>query len=145
MDYPKYQLTASVSLMDFRFLSEGRNGTVSKMVQFKELPDGEVYNLAFGDEITTDTIDDLTITNNGDTPIILATVALAVYEFTAAYPDKYVYFSGSTVSRTRLYRMGIARNLKELLETFIIYGRIDDHWEIFELNKEYLSYLVKRK
>jgi hypothetical protein len=129
MDYPKYQLTASVSLMDFRFLSEGRNGTVSKMVQFKELPGGEVYNLAFGDEITTDTIDDLTITNNGDTPIILATVALAVYEFTAAYPDKYVYFSGSTVSRTRLYRMVLHEILKSFwkhllfMEGLMITGR----------------------
>jgi hypothetical protein len=55
---------------------------------------------------------------------VLATVAQSVYDFTLLHPDKFVLFMGSSQSRTRLYRMAITRNYKELSETFRIFGAI---------------------
>jgi hypothetical protein len=62
----------------------------------------------------------LSISNNGDSPKVLATVASTVYAFLERYPDAYVFATGSTNSRTRLYRMGISANYLEIRKDFNI-------------------------
>ena len=94
------------------------------IVYFKETNDPEVYNLAFGNLLPNGGVDDYTRNDNKDRNKIMATVADIVYEFTARYPDKYVFFKGSTPGRTRLYRMALSLNFSLLNIDFEIYGAI---------------------
>ena len=106
----------------------------------------DVYNLAFGDkDLTTGEIDDTVISNNEDSEKVLATVVATVYAFTDKYPDTWIYATGSTKSRTRLYRMGIARFLSEVYEDFEVFGERNNDWEVFQKDVEYDSFLVRRK
>ena len=68
-----------------------------------------------------------------------------MYAFTDKYKEAQVYASGSTKSRTRLYRMGITKYLEEVLKDFIIYGETENNWELFCKDIEYIGFLVKRK
>jgi hypothetical protein len=114
----RYELRAEESLMVFEFASEGPKGKIRKLVQFGETNLKGLYNLAFGDvNVTTGEINDSIITNNGDSKKVLATVVATVYAFTDKYPDAWIYATGSTKSRTRLYRMGLTRYLSEITET----------------------------
>lgn len=80
---------------------------------------------------------------------VLATVAIAVYEYTSRYPERSIIFSGSTTARTRLYRMAIVKNFEELSADFIIYGVVEHNGGAsrvpFVSNKEYLAFIVERK
>ncbi len=67
-----------------------------------------INNLAFGDKNhLTGEIDDRIVTDNGDSEKVLATVVAAVYSFCDHFPDVWIYATGSTAARTRLYKMGI--------------------------------------
>ena len=107
MKFDKYSLKAEDSLTVFEFVSEGPNGLIRKIIHFQVTNQPDVYNLAFGDKnADTGEIDDLVISNNGDTDKVLATVVGALYAFFDKHPDAFVYATGSTQARTRLYRMG---------------------------------------
>ncbi len=119
MHLDKYPIEASPNSSVFEFVSEGRNGSISKFVQFQPIGDPDLFNLAFGDKnITTGSLDDLAISNNGDTEKVLATVVAAVIAFTDKNPDAILYATGSTPSRTRLYRIGITKFYSEV-ENFL--------------------------
>lgn len=108
--------------------------------------DSDIYNLAFGDyDETTGTIDDKVITNNDDSLKVLSTVASTLYVFTDKHPNVWVYATGSNALRTRLYRIGIANNLAEIILDFDVYGLLKDKWVIFEKGINYEAFLVKRK
>jgi len=105
-----------------------------------------LYNLAFGDkDHSTGEIDDKVISNNGDSEKVLATVVATVYAFTDKYPESWIYATGSTKARTRLYRMGISKYLNEVTSDFEILGQLGDDWEDFEGGKDYEGFLVRRK
>jgi hypothetical protein len=105
-----------------------------------------VYNLAFGDkDLATGEIDDTVISNNDDSEKVLATVVATVYAFTDKYPDTWIYATGSTKSRTRLYRIGIARFLLEVYKDFEVLGERNNDWEVFQKDVEYESFLVRKK
>ena len=73
--------------MSYEFISEGPKGLIQKMVQFKQTNLKNVYNLAFGDKNhETGEIDDLVISNNGDSEKVLSTVVATIYAFTDKYP-----------------------------------------------------------
>lgn len=104
MKLPKYQLRADDELAVYRFTSEGPRGLIFKRIQFTLLNQDNVFNLAFGDEHpVSGELDDLTISDNGDSEKVLATVVSAVYAFFDRNPAAWVYLSGSTRARTRLY------------------------------------------
>lgn len=146
MKLPRYQLRSSENLMTFEFNSIGPKGNIVKLIQYSETNLKGVYNLAFGDkDIHTGQIDDNVISNNGDSEKVLATVVASVYAFTDQHPDAYVYATGSTFARTRLYRMGISKYLDEVIEDFDIYGEFDGDWHPFGREVDYMSFLVKRK
>ena len=133
-------------MMSFEFVSEGINGVIHKLVQYKKTNVKDVYNLAFGDkDLATGDIDDLVISNNGDSEKVLATVVATVYAFTDKYPSAIIYATGSTNARTRLYRMGIAKYFTDVTNDFEILGETDDDWEQFKLNTNYNGFIVKRK
>jgi hypothetical protein len=146
MNLPKYPLASSDRMMTFEFVSEGPKGLIHKLVRFQPTNLKSIYNLAFGDkDHTTGEIDDATISNNEDSEKVLATVVATVYAFTDKYPDLWIYATGSTKSRTRLYRMGITKYLSEVSEDFEVLGERNDDWETFQKDVEYEGFLVRRK
>jgi len=133
-------------MMTFEFISEGPKGLIHKLVRYQLTNLKGIYNLAFGDkDLTTGEIDDTVISNNEDSEKVLATVVATVYAFTEKYPDTWIYATGSTKSRTRLYRMGITRFLSEVYEDFEVLGERNGDWEAFQRDVEYESFLVRRK
>ena len=146
MKLPKYPLASSDKMMTFEFISEGSKGLIHKLVRYQPTNLKDVYNLAFGDkDHATGNIDDTVISNNADSEKVLATVVATIYAFTDKYPDVWIYATGSTKSRTRLYRMGISKFLSEVDEDFEVLGELNDNWDIFRKNVEYEGFLVRRK
>lgn len=146
MSLPKYALASSDKMMTFEFVSEGSKGLIHKLVRYQPTNLKDLYNLAFGDkDFETGDINDKVISNNGDSEKVLATVVATVYAFTDKYPNSWIYATGSTKARTRLYRMGISRFLEEVKIDFEILGELGDDWEEFKTGIEYEGFLVRRK
>jgi len=93
----------------------------------------------------TGDINDLAVTNNGDTEKVLATIIAALYVFFDNYPAAYVYATGSTEARTRLNRMGITKFYEDMQIDFYLYGQVGDNYPEFELGKDYEGFLAQRK
>ena len=145
MLFPQYELKADEKLEVFEFVSIGIKGEITKIIQFLRISD-HLYNLGFGDKnAKSGEISDIIVSNNGDSRKVLATVAASVYAFTAKYADALVYATGSTKSRTRLYRIGITNNLEEILKDFEIFGLREGEFEKFIKGVEYQGFLVKRR
>ncbi len=147
MKYPRYEYSTEPELNIFEFESIGPKGKIIKLVQYTEMNIKGYYNLAFGDlDVITREINDGVITNNGDGTKVLATVVSTVYAFTGKYPEAYIFATGSSEARTRLYRMGITNNLEELKNDFYVYGlRNDETFEPFIVGEDYLGFLITRK
>jgi hypothetical protein len=80
MHIDKYQFKADEKFIRFEFISEGPKGAIRKFIEFQRTTEPDVYNLAFGDKHPGG-IDDLAVSDNGDTEKVLATVVAAVYTF----------------------------------------------------------------
>ncbi len=146
MNLPRYELKAEKSLMVFEFTSEGPKGQIPKLIKFSETALKGFYNLAFGDKnLESGDIDDTVVSNNGDSEQVLATVVSAVFAFTEEQKDAWVYATGSSKSRTRLYRMGISKYFGEVKDDFLIFGLRNGEWEDFTKEVEYTAFLVRRK
>lgn len=147
MKHAKYRCRAEDSFLVFKFKSEGVKGSIQKIVIYTETNSKNVYNLGFGDyDEETGSMNDLSVTNNGDSAKILATVAATVYKFTKWNPEAWIMASGSTSARTRLYRMGITNNLSEISEHFAIFGyNCEGNWEYFVVGRAYDAFMVTRK
>ncbi len=146
MELPKYDILADKNLYTFRFISEGKNGKIQKKIVFEEIAEG-IFNLILGDEDPiTGEIDVRIVTDNGDTEKILATVIATVYTFTNNNPTACVFATGSTHSRNRLYRRGIAKYLTQALDDFIVLGVLsEEKIEPFNPTTDYIGFLVQRK
>lgn len=133
--------------MTYEFLSEGPKGKVQKLIQFSLVnQDTSFFNLAFGDKnLETGEIDDLVITDNGDSEKVLATVVSAVYAFCDKFPKAWIYATGSTEARTRLYKMGINKYFDIVQEDFEIFGLTENEWEPFVKRKNYQAFVIQKK
>jgi hypothetical protein len=131
----------------FDFISEGCNGKIPKRVQILPMPIPNVYNLSFGDIKENGELDDLTISNNGDRNKILATIVKVVVEYSYKFPNRYIFFQGSTEQRTRLYRIAVSLNLEELSEIFEIYADITGNLDLVRFQKglDIKAFVIKRK
>ncbi len=147
MKLPHYELIAEKTLKVYEFTSEGPKGQIPKLIKFSETALKGYYNLAFGDKnLETGEIDDQVVSNNGDSEQVLATVVSAVYMFTENNKDAYVYATGSTKARTRLYKMGITKYIDEVKTDFhVVYGQLEGEWDEFQKDTEYSAFLVRRK
>lgn len=147
MKYNRYEYKTEDELHYFEFISIGQKGEIKKIVEYTKVSIDNIYNLGFGDyDKEGNRIDDKIVTNNGDSQKVLATVVSTVYAFTGKYPETWVFATGSTEVRTRLYRMGITNNLTELQTDFFVYGlKIDETLEEFIIGEDYLGFLVTRK
>ena len=142
----RYEIKAGSNLATFEFLSEGRKGEIIKVIQFQQMNLDNLYNLAFGDKnIVTGVLDDKVVTDNGDSEKVLATVVSAIYAFADRYPNSWIYATGSTESRTRLYRMGINKYYEIVVQDFEIMGEYRNEWERYEFGKDYQAFAVHRK
>ena len=143
---PRYELKSDKSLSVFEFVSVGRKGEIPKIVQYSQTNLKNFYNLGFGDkDLQTGEVNDTVISDNGDSQKVLATVAATVYAFTNKYPEAWIYATGSTKSRIRLYRIGLTNNLGEIIEDFELYGQREGEWQEFVRGVEYEAFLVKRR
>ena len=122
MKYEKYSVHVSDSFRRYDFFSEGPKGRIAKVVLFERMENPLMNNLAFGDATDDGDIDDLVVTDNKDTAMVLATIAWTIKKFFDVYPGERIYFKGSTEIRTRLYQLAISRNLDSLREEFNIPG-----------------------
>jgi hypothetical protein len=147
MQFPKYQYKSENLLLFYEFISEGPNGRIKKIVQYTETATPNVYNLGFGDfDEKTQSINDLSITNNGDSLKVLSTVASTVYAFIEKYPKAWIFATGSNSVRTRLYRMGITNNLAEISKDFVVLGYNSvGVWEKFIIGEDYEAFLLTLK
>jgi len=146
MKLDKYELKSGEQLEVFEFVSIGPKGKIPKIVQYTPTNYKDLYNLGFGDKnIDCGGIDDFVISNNGDSEKVLATVVATLYAFIDKHKEAMVYATGSTKSRTRLYRMGITKYLDEIKEDFEIYGEFENDWAEFQKDVEYEAFLVKLK
>ncbi len=145
----KYEIYKELKVTDdfsvFDFVSAGRFGNIPKRIEFMRTEIDNHYNLAFGDVDEDGNIDDYSISDNGDRNTILATVAFTVDIYLAKYPDRLVYFRGSTQERTRLYRMAVGLNIDELSLKFEIFAEQKNGFVPFQKNMEVLGILVKKK
>ena len=146
MKLDRYELKAGINLTTFEFLSEGPKGEIVKLIQFQQMNLPNLYNLAFGDlNPLTGKFDDKVVTDNGDSEKVLATIVAAVYAFTGKYPNAWVYATGSTAARTRLYRMGINKYFDIVEEDFDIMGEQQSEWEWYKKGKGYQAFAVHRR
>jgi hypothetical protein len=146
MKLPHYELLAEKSLQVYEFVSDGPKGQIPKLIKFSETALKGYYNLAFGDkDIETGDIDDKSVSNNGDSEQVLATVVSAVYMFTENKKEAWVYATGSTKSRTRLYRMGINKYIDDVISDFHVFGQLEGEWEEFQKDIDYTAFVVRRK
>lgn len=129
MNLDQYEIKAESTLTIFEFISEGRKGKIPEIIQFQETKQEGLYNLVLGDkDLMSGRIDDLAVSNNGDSEKVLATVVAAAYAFFHKHPEAWVYATGSTKARTRLYRMGITKFYMEMIRDFELYGEADYEW-----------------
>lgn len=147
MKFPKYNYRSEEKFYHFQFTSEGQRGSIKKLVEYSATATENVFNLGFGDfDEEKQTIDDATVTNNGDSLKVLATVASTVYAFTTKYPKAWIFATGSNAVRTRLYRMGITNNLAEISGDFEVFGYDDKgKWVKFVPGEDYEAFLITRK
>ena len=146
MKLDRYELKSGEKLEVFEFVSIGNKGRIIKLVQYTPTNYKDLYNLGFGDKnAETGEIDDNVISNNGDSEKVLATVVSTLFAFTDKHKDAMIYATGSSKSRTRLYRMGIAKYLDEAKNDFEIFGETKEGWVDFNKNIDYEAFLVIRK
>jgi hypothetical protein len=147
MNYETYTIRYGHDLSVADFESIGRHGVIRKRVAFMPTSTPEVFYLAYGDLEDDGEINDYSRSNNGDRNKILATIAKVIVEYTARYPERFIHFMGSTVERTRLYRMAISIHLEELSELFEIYAEVENSIELalFHKNMKVNAFLIKRK
>jgi hypothetical protein len=148
MNYDVYtEIEADSKYSRFEFMSEGYNGKIPKRIEFTSTQWPGVYNLAFGDIKENGDLDDLIISNNGDRNKILATIVKVVESYTNKYPDRWIYFEGSTEHRTRLYRMAISIYLDELSILFEFFAEVKGQVGYVKFCKELNvnAFLIKRK
>jgi hypothetical protein len=142
----RYELKSATNYSTFQFSSVGPKGTVTKIIQFQKTILSNVYNLAFSDQQNgSNNLDDKVVTDNGDSEKVLATVVASIYLFLNHYPDCWVYATGSTAARTRLYKMGINKYFHYVEKDFTILGDFDANWETYQKGKEYRAFAVQSK
>lgn len=125
----KYSIKALPTLMEFEFISSGPNGDIIKVIQYTPTNIPNVYNLGFGDKNNnTGDISDSITSNNGDREKVLSTVAFTTLKFLNRYQNYSVLAVGLTPARTRLYQIGIMKNLPEISVEISILGLHNDNW-----------------
>jgi hypothetical protein len=151
MHLPSYAVVERADdYSEFKFISNGPNGDIVKLVIFEKYPLVDFYNLALVDVVISNprVISDSTLSNNNDLRKILATVVKILTEYTTLFPDRTIFFQGSDDAgrRTTLYKRAIAAYYNELEKEFDIEGITNlNVRESFNPKGKYEAFLVRRK
>jgi len=147
MDKPIYQLQSSSDSLQFVFESISQERIIRKAVAYILSDDNpDLYQLIFGDLKENGDIDILSASNNNDMKQVLTTVVDTLSTFFEHYPMATVAFTGSTSSRTRLYRAAITQFLKETNLYYDVVGITENGiLESFNSKGNYVGYLITQK
>lgn len=141
---PRYSFESSPDALVFEFDSISESKTIRKAVIYEDI-DGydDLVQLGFGDITEHGEIDFIAVSRNKDRDKILATVAQTMVVFFEKYPNKKLYFRGSTDTRTRLYRSLISKFIEVIEPYFIVIGlKQDGTPENFILNQDYNAFII---
>lgn len=147
MNYPPYPF---VNLSDadeapiYQFRSISKDRTILKLVLFTKL-DENTYNVALVDITDDEELSDTVVSNNHDLKAVPSTVVQIMLDFLLANPTVALSIEGSTLSRTRLYRIVIATYFDELSLGFQIDGTVGTSGEPFKPNKPYDRFLIQKQ
>lgn len=76
----------------------------------------------------------------------MTTVTQTIPMFFEKYPDKAIFFTGSTLTRTRIYRAIIAKIIDNSELYYDIKGfREDGKIEKYAKNQDYVGFLIAKK
>lgn len=127
------------------FESIGPNGVIRMCGRFELSTVKNVYQFEFGihDSIEGD-LNTSFRSNNADKDKIISTIFNIILTFLSCNKNAIVRFSGSTESRTKLFRMWILNNWYSVNNSFIIYGNNEQNrWERYQKNREYSAIIIK--
>jgi len=145
MGIEKYSVKTKSDHLTYEFVSKGPKGHITKLVVYQHMFDN-FYNLAFGDQSSkNELLDDLIVSNNGDTDKILSTVASTLFDFFDHHDGTIVFAQGSTHSRNRLYRRYLSYFLDIISENFILLVELEGDIERFQKGKDYSSFYIHKK
>lgn len=119
MEQPHYFFQIRKNVRRYDFVSEGHT-RIPKAIQFFDTSVPDLFNLVLGDVRPDGQLDVFSVSDNGDRDKVLATVAQVVAHFLQENPTMYVFFTGSTPARTRLYRMAVGHEFTNLVVQFEI-------------------------
>lgn len=145
MNKPFYEFEITEEALRFEFESVGNERVVRKVVRYAETNVPDLYNLSLVDVLANGAESDTAITDNGDMEKVLATVFRTFSVFLNHYPDRMIFFMGSTPARTRLYQIAIRRELTEALTLFSIRGLTDNGFKPFVDNQTYKAFVFTLK
>jgi hypothetical protein len=149
MHLPSYEIVEKADdYSEYKFVSVGPNGSITKFIVFKRLFVETLYNLSLLDVMPDGTYSDTHFSNNNDLRKILATILEVVIDYTEKFPDRQIFFQGSDEEgkRISLYHKAISKHLFVLEKEFHIYGIADDgQEERFNPDSRYSAVLVMRK
>jgi hypothetical protein len=129
----------------FRFTSLGKRKII-KIVEFQKTAKMGVYNLAMGDRADSHSYSDMEVSNNGDIRKVLTTVVNIVQIYTKKYPARSIFITGNTAIKISAYQRIIRMYYPIFISEFDIWGYIDEEVkEPFNLKKDYVAFVVKRK
>lgn len=102
MGKPHYELKSTPNALQHVFESVSDDKVIQKVVAYIPTEDDDdYYQLIFGDLLPNGKVDTLSVSNNNDMKIVLTTVVNTLLLFFEQNPNKIVFFTGSTLSRTR--------------------------------------------
>lgn len=139
-----YPITASGDYLSFKFESVSEKRKIAKGVEYVPVAPN-VFNLAFGDIDDNGELDDLSLSDNGDMAKVLATVVQTALIFFEMHPDKSLYFTGSSLARTRLYRALVAREIENWRDVFVVEGILKDKLIPFQIGMPFEAFIIRRK
>ncbi len=142
-------LYKSIGRQRYIFISTGKKAIV-KMVEFTPSKAPDIVNLGFGDLLPDNTLDDKSVSNNGDIVKTFATIIVIVKAFTGRFPYLKIAFTGSTAARTKLYNRILKMYYFEFSKEFLITGLVKfrkTHKEVKfhpKIERKYLFFFIKK-
>ncbi len=104
-----------------------------------------LYNFGFGDLNNQNDVDDLVVTDNKDTGMVLATLIQILVVFLETHSGKAVHFKGSTCSRTRMYQIILTKEKASWENKLTVYGIVNGDIMPFEIDFKFDAFIVKQK
>lgn len=141
-NYPFHELEPNLA---YYFTSIGKNGKITKVIYFQEI-DTNTYNIVLGDfnPNLQPPIDDQQISNNGDLPKVMATVAKILLDFLTNNPKAKLYIEGNHPTKQLLYHRILRNYYEELTQLFAILGVLSVDIQVpFNPEHQYQGYIIQ--